>query len=428
MQVVRENGDVNYLDQRFSRFNELHTALSAAGKVPRGSVLPGKKWFSLSAQDVEDRRLGLQTYLDSVLASARARHSREVEEFFDAPGRYDWPSQLAAVDTDVHDLPHLSSSTESWYLSAHVTCEGNEYSVFAWFYRVASSLDEDTRKVEYMHAVASAIIDVTSGAFHASTLLDPDAPVVLRDMLARSPLLDHTFAAAMNEILAKNSVPLPDRLADHRAQCDAQRLRIVMDGARGDNRVERQKDGSYMLAIRHPSGRGCDLTFRPGKAAVRHGPDGVVKGIDGEDTYRYFVPRCDVTGFLIVDPDGAKLPVEIGEEASGWFEHHFGGRPLDPLLNGPSRDEQPSAGGDHPGAQHEEPRSLASNACHLQLDSGEDVTATLTYDLDGGSVVDGGCSIVDAEGERTWHCANGVALDGLGPWRSTRTFQEFPTR
>ena len=408
MQVTRVDGEVNTLDQRYQFFSDLHDELTKASLVPEGATLPGKKWFSnFDAAFVSERRRGLQEYLEACLASRAVQYSAEIEKFFDAPGRYDWPSKLGAVDLDVHDCPHLSSATETWRFSAHVTIDAKDYSVFACFSRSVSEVDPETKKASYVHTVVSAIIDVEAGTYHAATVLDQHAPAVLRDRLARTTFRDQTIVAAYQEILAKGSLPLPDRLAETAAggSCDPRRLKFVMDG----NKLERQSDGGYSLTIRHPSGRGCNLFFKPAKPPVRHGAQGIVKGDDGEEMYSYFIPRCDVGGSLVLEPGGSSANVEATD--SGWFEHQFGGRPLDEAEQAPATDA----------------RGYAVNACHLQLDGGMDVTLSLTFDMTSGAVIDGSAVVVDAEGGRTWYDGDSVLFEGSQTWRSTRTFQEFPT-
>ena len=449
MRVTREDGAVEFLDQRYAAYAELHSALTkdglggGAGAVP----LPGKKWFGMNEQDIEDRRVGLQAWLDDVLADESVRNSCHIESFFDAPGRYDWPCKLHEVDVGEHDPPHLSSAVETWRFGAHLTVEDREFSFFACFYRTVSRVNPETSKVEYVHAVVSAFIDVEAGTFHGSTILDPGAPQMLMAMLTRTTLMDHTLVAAYQEVLARGAMPLPDRLSDVAATCDTRKLSLKLGG----NRLEKLPDGVYSVTISHPSGRGCELKFKPAahKPAVRHGADGVLKGTDGEDLYTYFMPRLEVSGWLSLDPDGGgKLPVEKDESFSGWYEHGFGGKPLDPKLassfsgerakqsDDEAESDQGSSDEDEgkqmqvsgpPSYVQDEPRSCASTSCRVHLDNGDDVAAFVTYDMSNGAVVDGGCTIVDPQGKRAWYSVDFMLLEGSNLWRSTRTFQEVPT-
>ena len=425
MKVLRLSGELNVLDQRYQFFHDLNESLSAAGLVPEGAELPGKKWFSnFDPNFVEERRRGLQEYLERVLASPKTRNSAEVEKFFDAPGRYDWPSKLGAVDLDVHDCPHLSSATETWRFRATVLIDGREHSMFACFLRTVSSVDPETQKPSYVHAVVSALVDVEAGTYHAATVLDPQAPAMLRDRLARTTFRDHTIVAAYQEILAKGSLPLPDRLAEspNGGECDPRKLRFVMDG----NKLERQSDGSYSVTVRHPSGRGCSLQFSPTKPPVRHGEMGVLLGDEGEQLYSYFVPRCTVTGSFTLEPGASAASVEAGGDPTGWYEHQFGGAPLE------ESEGNDGWGGDGAGVtprgKHLQPRGYAIHACDLQLEDGSDVTVSLTFDMSSGAIVDGSCVVVDEEGERTFYDGEGLLFEGSEIWQSTRTFQEFPTR
>jgi hypothetical protein len=209
MRVVRESGEVNIIDQRYNFFSELHQALSNDKLVPSGCAkLPGKKWFfAMTDQDIEERRVGLQKFMAGLLASDGVRHSKHIEKFFDAPGRYDWPSKLSlAIDIQEHDPPHVSSAVETWQFHAHFSVEDRDYSVFACFHRMVSRVDEETRKPQYVYAVVSAFVDVDAGTYHASTILDPDAP----------------------------------------ATCDMQRLSIKLDG----NKLEKVSAASHLVVWR----------------------------------------------------------------------------------------------------------------------------------------------------------------------------------
>lgn len=423
MKVLRMNGEVNVLDQRYQFFHDLNESLQAAGLVPEGAELPGKKWFSnFDPNFVETRRRGLQEYLERVLSSPATRNSAEIEKFFDSPGRYDWPSKLGAVDLDVHDGPHLSSAIETWRFRANVLVDGAEHSMFVCFLRTVSSVDPDTQKPAYVHAVISALINVEAGTYHAATVLDPNAPAMLRDQLARTTFRDHTIVAAYQEILAKGLLPLPDRMAENAkgGECDPRKLRFAMDG----NKLERQSDGSYSVTVRQPSGRGCALHFTPTKPPVRHGEMGVLLGDDGEQVYSYFIPRCTVTGSLTLEPGESAVSVQASDNHAGWYEHQFGGRPL----------EESEVGDDlrvgmTPRGTHMQPRGYATHSCYVQLEEDNiDVTVSLTFDMGSGAIVDGCCVVVDSEGERTYYDREGVFFEGSETWQSTRTFQEFPTK
>ena len=422
MKVLRMSGEVNVLDQRYQFFHDLNESLLAAGLVPEGAELPGKKWFSnFDPNFVEERRRGLQEYLERVLASPVTRNSAEIEKFFDSPGRYDWPSKLGAVDLDVHDGPHLSSDIESWRFHANVLIDGAEHSMFVCFLRTVSSVDPETQKPAYVHAVVSALIDAEAGTYHAATVLDPQAPAMLRDRLARTTFRDHTIVAAYQEILAKGFLPLPDRMAESAkgGECDPRKLRFVMDG----NKLERQSDGSYSLTVRHPSGRGCSLQFSPTKPPVRHGEMGVLLSDEGEQMYSYFIPRCRVTGSFTLEPGGSTATIEASADHAGWYEHQFGGKPLEE-----SEVSDNLGVGMTPRGMHMQPRGYAIHSCDVQLEDDMDVTVSLTFDMGTGAVVDGCCVVVDSEGERTYYDGEGVLFEGSETWQSTRTFQEFPTR
>ncbi|MCH9686960.1 MAG: carotenoid 1,2-hydratase, partial [Deltaproteobacteria bacterium] len=232
----------------------------------------------------------------------------------------DWPAP-GPIDLTVHDLPHASSTTEWWYLKAHVeTADGRPFSLFAAFFRVLKGRNEQTGKLEYAHSLTWAISDPQRRRYVSQSLVDPDAPRLGVERIdrgegARDPLLRR----AMREVCVKGHVPYPDQMLERDAFVDKRRLQLEYD----DCRLEKTDDGCYELTLWNDREKvGATLAFEPRKQPVRHGDDGVVKGSAGEDMFYYFIPRCDVRGKLRVD--GASIPVTGGQ---GWYDHEFGRHP-----------------------------------------------------------------------------------------------------
>jgi geranylgeranyl pyrophosphate synthase len=200
----------------------------------------------------------------------------------------------------------------------------------------------------------------------------------------------------MCEILERNNMPAPDRFFDGEVSVGGDRLRLEY----GNLRLESTDEG-YRLSLRDDRSKaGCDLLFVPQKAAVRHGDNGLVRGPGGEDMFYYFIPRCAVSGTVTVD--GAEIPVESG---SGWLDHEFGGRPAD--------------------APPQAREDIAWNWIAGQLDDGTEVTAYTLVRCKDQKVLDQRAVLVDANGEATTH--HDVELVPSRPWRSVRTFFEYPT-
>ena len=285
---------------------------------------------------------------------------------------------------------------EWWYVNSHVsTRDGRPFSMFAAFFRVdvtaAGAADRS-----YAHFLTWALVDPASSRYTPVTLLDPKAPHIALDELdqGRGPR-DARLARALREVLAKGGVPLPDRLLSRDAIVGTETLSLDLDG----NRFVKQPDGSYDVALGdEASGAACRLRFTIDKPVVRHGDDGVVRGLEGEDMFYYFSPRCRVEG--AVRAEGAWHDVT----GDGWYDHEFGAGE-----EGSSRSDA----------------KVAWNWVAVQLDNGYEVSAYHLVDKLRPSVSRGGWVIViDPAGRRTQHAA--FSFEPYGCWTSTKTFNQYP--
>jgi predicted secreted hydrolase len=216
----------------------------------------------------------------------------------------------------MHDLPHESSRVEWWYLNAHLTTADHPFSLFAAFFTVDISDRADDRKQD-SHFLTWALTDVDGRRYFPEALLDPRSPEIAVAELdaARGPR-DPRLAQALREVVAAGRIPLPDRLLTAPARVPHDRLALDFDG----NRLTKRPDGRYELDLAAHGGRtGCRLRFTLETPVVRHGDDGIVRGLKGENMFYYFSPRCRVEGSLLVD--GAWQDVADG---SGWYDHEFG--------------------------------------------------------------------------------------------------------
>src|SRR5471032_2007370 len=228
----------------------------------------------------------------------------------------DWP-RPGSIDLAVHDLPHASSTKEWWYVNSHlIGTDGREFSLFAAFFRVDTT-GEGAQERRYSHFLTWALVDPDGQRFFPRTLLDRATPdAVLKEIdCGRSPH-DDRLGRALREVLERGRVPLPDQLLTREARVDIGRLALDFDG----NRFTKDHDGSYELELASETADvGCRLRFTLEKPVVRHGNDGVVRGLDGDQMFYYFSPRCRVEGSLLVD--GSWLDVARG---TGWYDHEFG--------------------------------------------------------------------------------------------------------
>lgn len=308
----------------------------------------------------------------------------------------DWPAP-GPIDLAIHDLPHASSKMEWWYVNAHVTTAGaRRFSLFASFFRVDVTPDGG-RERTFAHFLTWGLVDPAAGRYTSHTRLDPLTPrLALNDLDEGRNVTDGRIARALREVVAAGRVPLPDRLLTREADVALDALALDYDG----NRFVKDAEGAYQLTLA-ADGQELRLRFVLDKPAVRHGDDGVVRGIGGEEMFYYFSPRCRVEGALRVD--GVWLDVE---EGSGWYDHEFG----EPR-------HSPAGGGGQVGW----------NWLAAQLDNGWEVCAYDLVDRANHEASLGRWAIVIApSGERRAY--TDFSFEALGHWTSTKTFNAYPVR
>ena len=268
----------------------------------------------------------------------------------------DWPAD-GALDLARHDLPHGSSTTEWWYLNSHLVAPGGrEFSVFAAFFRVATKVHSDGR-TEYSNALTWGLSDVERREYVPYSFVDEKAPRIGLDRIkAGRGAKDERINRAVSEALEKNCVPLPDRKLPGRVRVSLESLNLDF----GPGRLEKLENGSYRLFVSADDGpRGpiaIDLTFVSKKAPVRHGDDGVVRGVHGEDMF--YVLRAPLRG---EGQPHARRRADRGERAGL----------VRPRVRRASTSQRDGRGRATPGI-------VAWNWVSAQLDDGTDVSV---YDL-----------------------------------------------
>lgn len=313
-----------------------------------------------------------------------------------SPQPADWPVP-GAIDLALHDLPHASSTTEWWYVNSHlVAADGRQLSLFAAFFRIA------TGKNEHAHSLTWAISDTKTGQYLACSRVDPAAPKIGLDKIQKGHgSKDARLNRAMVELLEKGRVPRPDRMFEGPVRVATDRLFLDYAG----ERFEKNSDGSYTLTLHDKESKhGAVLTFLPLKPPIRHGDEGVVRGVHGEDMFYVFVPRCEVTGSVTLA--GKPLAVTKGQ---GWYDHEFGCPPP----NAPEKKMQTDHG------------TIAWNWVSLQLDDGTDVSVYDLVDTKDGSSAGKWAVTSDKAGHR--YAFREFTLEATRDWRSVRTFHDYPT-
>ncbi len=318
----------------------------------------------------------------------------------------DWPKP-GPIDLARHDLPHRSSLTEWWYVHAHLeTVDQRELAVFAAFFRVVTGEHAATKEPIYGHFMTWALVDSNARKYYHDTIVDRDAPRLGLERLDRAERGDDRGAKdprmrrALREILERGQVPYPDHVFECEPFVNPRRLELEYDG----NRFDKRDDGSYRLALWHRYHEvGVELVLTPQKAPVRHGDDGVVRGPDGADMFYYFVSDLAVSGTARIG--GHEVEVSSGR---GWYDHEFGGHGQD--------DDKGRGTSDR----------VAWSWCALQLEGGSELSAYHMVDLEEGRTI--GQRLVTVAPDGTRSEVLDAVLEPLNAWRSTRTFNTYPTR
>jgi geranylgeranyl pyrophosphate synthase/predicted secreted hydrolase len=318
----------------------------------------------------------------------------------------DWPV-AGSIDLQLHDPPHRSSATEWWYLNTHFeTADKRSLSLFAAFFRIVKGRDKETEAPLYAHSVTWALSDPRAQTYYAQSRVDKSAPELGLERIkkgrgSRDPRLNR----AIKELLEDGRVPAPDRMFTGDvfvAPTESGRLELDFDG----QRLQKRDDGTYQLELVAEDG-GATLVFTPEKPPHRHGDDGVVRGLEGENMFYYFIPRCQVTGTVVLD--GHNVPVT----GQGWYDHEFGGHRAEGELN--------EAAATSP---EEERIDMAWNWAAVQLDNGTDVTAYSLQRVADGKVMHRWAVVSDANGQQRSYLD--MTLSPHNEWRSTRTFYDYP--
>jgi len=311
----------------------------------------------------------------------------------------DWPID-GRVDLTVHDLPHHSSTTEWWYINSHLeTTTGRKFSLFASFFRLVTGKNRQTQQPEYAHSVTWALSDLDDKQYHAASCIDPRAPEIILEELNRGGF-DTLTGRAMREVVSRGNLPRPDRLIQAPITINLERLNLDYGG----DCFSKDDNGVYHLDLFNAEANiGCSLTFRPLKQPVRHGDNGVVRGVSNEGMFYYFVPRCAVEGTLIID--GAHETVKT---ASGWYDHEFGQKSLTQTDPAPAEDD-----------------NIAWNWISVQLDNGWELSAYDLFDTERSETAGRWAILIDPAG--TPHHYDEFTFEPLDSWTSIRTFNSYPT-
>jgi geranylgeranyl pyrophosphate synthase/predicted secreted hydrolase len=311
----------------------------------------------------------------------------------------DWP-QDGLIDLSIHDLPHDSSTTEWWYMNAHIKANnGKDYSIFASFFRRLLKYNEETQTLDYAHSITWAIMDVENKKYYNNSLIDQRAPKIGLERIQKGEIVkDSRIKKAAIEMLEKGNVPYPDRLFQQETIVSKDTLYLKFD----DNVFQKNEAGSYSLSLHDEEHQvSCVLDFVVNKPVIRHGDNGVVFGVSAEDMFYYFIPRNEAKGYLKIEGEQIDF-----ENASAWYDHEFGRK---------RKEESGSI----------ENKDIAWNWISSQLSNGYEFTAydlvdTLSQEACGSYLI-----LIDPKGNRQQ--IHNFSLKPKGEdWTSTRTFNDYP--
>ncbi|HEY4156926.1 MAG TPA: lipocalin family protein, partial [Polyangiaceae bacterium] len=309
----------------------------------------------------------------------------------------DWP-KAGPIDLERHDRPHASASLEWWYVNAHLeTNEGTPYAVFAAFFRSLRKAEHAADEPSHFHALTYRLVNLETREAVTCSLLEDTVMAEMRHRLATAR--DMPFMKrALLEQLDLGQIPAPDRLLKTRPTLPMDRLALDMDG----QRFEKLADGRYRLDLSEAARDfRLVLDFKLEIPVVRHGDDGVVRGVGAEEMFYYFCPRCEVHGTL-----GSNGEYEL--RGKGWYDHEFGSVPE------ARRNEAEQA-------------KVGWNWIAAQLDTGWQISAYDLFDLRSSEKSVGHWLIaIDPDGKH--HALSEFSLTPEAFWMSTRTFTRWPTR
>jgi geranylgeranyl pyrophosphate synthase/predicted secreted hydrolase len=310
-----------------------------------------------------------------------------------------WPTE-GFIDLNIHDLPHHGSVIEWWYLNCHVVSkEGKKLSLFASFFRLTLGKEEQG-VFKHTHSMIWSLSDLATKKYYSNALLDPETPAEILKIIKRNEeknVGNKLVCRALKEIYEKGNLPLPDKLLKEPAKVGIKNLLLEYDG----NSLKKDDQNNYHLKLENLSDEiTCNIEFVPLTNPIRHGQDGLVRGIRKEDMFYYFIPKCNAKGKI-------KIGDEIYEvEGNGWYDHEFSG----------SAEETSAIEFKH---------DIAWNWAALQMDNDCQISAYNLFDnTDNGKPLGGTVIIIDKDGNE-----NSIEDFVFVPeqyWISSRTFVSYP--
>lgn len=361
----------------------------------------------------------------------------------------DWPAAEGDIDLMTADLPHASANTEWWYVNSHAKdAEGNEFSVFASFFRVFKGKDKDGNP-QHLHALSGGVLDVAKKAYYPVTYVDAETPKVLKYQLENGMYdLDSRLARAMLEIANKGHVPLPD--VPMEKACVVSTTELNLDYGNGNYFRKNADNTTYSMGVNFPTTKvSFEVVLTPQKKPTRQGHGGVVQvGVKQETMFYYFIPRNQMVGSITLGD--RKIPIT----GAAWYDHEFGGGIRDNVYTKQHNEELKASDADGAAAatattgaagaaatdsdapaaapkleveeesKAEKDASYAWNWFSMQLEDGRDITATNLVDWRTGEIYDNFAIVIGADSSRVEY--PDLELEGTNFWTSVRSSAKYP--
>lgn len=326
------------------------------------------------------------------------------------------PAQLNRV-LYAHDGPHDSAKIEWWYVNTHFG-EGNRFSVFAAFFRLAI----DGVAGAHAHAANWAFVDVESSAYRTYSFLDPATPAILGAMIESGEYDGDPFVRkALKELFATGRVPTPDTLMVGDPEVSAVGAPLTLNFGGNQFRtiaVDEEGVPTYQLILKDEDQRTLvDITLKPRCPPALSGSRGVVStGQWQDDMFYYFSPLCDVLTARCVQPDtGIEV---LASQGRAWVDHEFGGSKVESI--------------DEVAAMRGSRSSVVDHSWEwaaIQLDNASKDAVTVTLLKKANKVVDLFAVYQDGSTGAFFRYDSGVVFDASAErWKSPVTGMPFPTK
>ena len=227
----------------------------------------------------------------------------------------DWP-QLEDSDLCLHDGYHPSSDVENWHFNAYMTTEeGAPFSIYVCFLM----LKMPDNKEQYAFSAIWTFCDLNNKKYYTASYIDQQMPEIFSTKLKNYHPQDLSLKIALEEALEHGNDDMFHTMLTQEDTISNYPFGLSF----GDLRLEKSSNGLYLLRLENTKDNlRCELIFDPKTAPARQWGKEGNKGLNNEQMFGYFSPRCLVQGELCLQ--NQTFDIKTGQ---GWYEHQFGFMP-----------------------------------------------------------------------------------------------------